>query len=849
MFKPRLDAPSVTDPNWIVQADGGKNPCIRIVGNSVLPNCFSGDTKIVTREGVRRLDSILGQDIEVLSFGGEYRKAHGYCFGYQRLYKITFANGDSFRCTANHEWLVYVDGAYIRKQTKDLTMYDIIPYVGGKDMYGDYSTSMISLEDIDCIEKVYCIVEPETHTMVLSDGILTGQCTGYVIGRMLEEFGNDAYSLPWQENAGEYYPKLKESSVWKRSDKPTLGCIGCYKSTVGSWGHVLVVEQVNADGSITTSESAYQGKRFFTQTLRPPYYTWSSAFALQGFIYNTKGPTTSSSKIEELIKNAKYVVGKSIKKVITESTKPTSAELILYCAKKIPDVVGTVMSNRVSPSDFVATSANKNMGSFITGPLFGRVITPKPGDIAVLRTNKTRTYKKDTDCDEVCLIVEVNDPYFKVVRIAVGDIIELQTYKDSSKQISGYYRPKWSLLDTSTDYMVGYAPLGKFYDTENTAEDATVREVAYINNNSKPTINKSSVKLSVVNYTTMLSSVMDGLLVPSIVSGNIGDNVIVDGVTNQKARECIQFFIGKGLNAAAACGICGNIEAESVPPYNTASVGDFGTSFGICQWHLGRGAAMRQFVGAGWENNLTGQLEYLWYELQNAYKNSVLIPLQSVTNNEQGARKAADIFVRRFEVPYDPDGQSVIRQKNASTLYNQLVVQMTTSVSGSSSVSPSSKAFTGKTVDIPSNIRQAGVDTTYTNYAYWYSQWGNSTYQRKVANLWNNKGRKSNRNIATIDGLYLIAVKTVFGISGDKVSVILNDGTVINCIIADSKGTENGTTGAAIYGHNSSSGGINVLEWQAYDNTSGSPYVRTTPDISGWKGKTVKRIINGGSIL
>lgn len=712
MFKPRLDAPSVTDPNWIVQADGGKNPCIRIVGNSVLPNC-----------------------------------------------------------------------------------------------------------------------------------------TGFVIGRMLEVFGNDAYSLPWQENAGEYYPKLKESSVWKRSDKPTLGCIGCYKSTVGSWGHVLVVEQVNADGSITTSESAYQGKRFFTQTLRPPYYTWNSAFALQGFIYNTKGPTTSSSKIEELIKNAKYVVGKSIKKVITESNKPTSAELILYCAKKIPDVVGTVMSNRVSPSDFVATSVNKNMGSFITGPLFGRVIIPKPGDIAVLRTSKTRTYKKDTDCDEVCLIVEVNDPYFKVVHIAIGDIIELQTYKDSSKQISGYYRPKWSLLDTSTDYMVGYAPLGKFYDTENTAEDATVREVAYINNNSKPTINKSSVKLSVVNYTTMLSSVMDGLLVPSIVSGNIGDNVIVDGVTNQKARECIQFFIGKGLNAAAACGICGNIEAESVPPYNTASVGDFGTSFGICQWHLGRGAAMKQFVGAGWENNLTGQLEYLWTELQSAYKNSVLIPLQSVTNNEQGARQSADIFVRRFEVPYDPDGQSVIRQKNASTLYNQLVVQMTTSVSGSSSVSPSSKAFTGKTVDIPSNIRQAGVDTTYTNYAYWYSQWGNSTYQRKVANLWNSKGRKSNRNIATIDGLYLIAVKTVFGVSGDKISVILNDGTVINCIIADSKGTENGTTGAAIYGHNSSSGGINVLEWEAYDNTSGSPYVRATPDISGWKGKVVKRIINGGSIL
>jgi surface antigen len=844
MFKPRLEAPSYTDPNWIVQSDGGKNPCIRIVGNSVLPNCFSGDTKIVTREGVRRLDSILGQDIEVLSFGGEYRKAHGYCFGYQRLYKITFTNGDSFRCTANHEWLVYVDGAYIRKQTKDLTMYDIIPYVGGKDMYGDYSTSMISLEDIDCIEKVYCIVEPETHTMVLSDGILTGQCTGYAVGRSLELYGNDAYSLPWQENAGQYYPKLKESSVWKRSSTPKLGSIVCW-SRAGQAGHVAVVEQINADNSIVTSESAWQSTRFYTQTLYPPAYTWNPVYVLQGFIYNTKGPTSSSSKIEELIKNAKSVVGKRAKSVITGSTTPTSTELILYCAKSVLDVVGTVMPNKTTPSSFVSVGVAKGMGSYISGPLHGRVITPKPGDIVMLRISKTRTYNKDTDCDALCLIVEVNNSYIKTVHINVGGIISLQNIKDSSKTICGYYRPKWSLLDNSTETMVGYAPLGKFYDTESTSEDATIREVAYIDNNNKPSINKSSVKLSVINYTTLLSSVMDGLLVPSIYSGNIGSDVIVDGIQNAKAKECIQFFISKNLNAAAACGICGNIEAESVPPYNTASVGDYGTSFGICQWHYGRGTSMKQFVGAGWENNLTGQLEYLWYELQNAYKNSVLLPIMNVSNNEQGARIAADIFVRKFEVPAEVDKQSQIRQKNASDLYNQLLVQMTTTSNNTSSVIPSNKAFSGKTIEIPNYIHQAGIDTTYTNYAYWYRQWGNSTYQRRVATLWNNKGRKHNRHIATIDGMYLIALKTTFGISGDKVSVILNDGTVINCIIADSKGWENDN----IYGHNSSSGGINVIEWEAMDSTEYSPYVKIPPDISGWKGKNVKKIINGGSIL
>ncbi len=38
-YKPRLSAPSTIDKNWIHTSYGGKNSCIRIAGNSVLPNC------------------------------------------------------------------------------------------------------------------------------------------------------------------------------------------------------------------------------------------------------------------------------------------------------------------------------------------------------------------------------------------------------------------------------------------------------------------------------------------------------------------------------------------------------------------------------------------------------------------------------------------------------------------------------------------------------------------------------------------------------------------------------------------------------------------------------------------
>lgn len=38
-YKPRLSAPSTSDENWIHTSKGGKNSCILITGNSVLPNC------------------------------------------------------------------------------------------------------------------------------------------------------------------------------------------------------------------------------------------------------------------------------------------------------------------------------------------------------------------------------------------------------------------------------------------------------------------------------------------------------------------------------------------------------------------------------------------------------------------------------------------------------------------------------------------------------------------------------------------------------------------------------------------------------------------------------------------
>ena len=250
---------------------------------------------------------------------------------------------------------------------------------------------------------------------------------------------------------------------------------------------------------------------------------------------------------------------------------------------------------------------------------------------------------------------------------------------------------------------------------------------------------------------------------------------------------------------------------------------------------------MKRVAGDNWKNNLTGQLDYLWQELQGAYSSTVLSKLNVLSNTLSGAKSAADIFVRNFEIPADIDNESSRRQTKAAEYWNLLVIQMTTSSLGSSIIS--SDVLAGTEVTIPSNIPQDGISAIYTNYVYF--KWAYN--QKKVYDLWVQGGKKQNRNIAVLNGFYLIAVKPIFGTVGDKVSVILDDGTVINSIIADIKGNENGTTGAARYGH-SSGNKYNIIEWEGVGDTS-SVYLKNALDLTGWKGKSVTKIINGGSIL
>ncbi len=134
------------------------------------------------------------------------------------------------------------------------------------------------------------------------------------------------------------------------------------------------------------------------------------------------------------------------------------------------------------------------------------------------------------------------------------------------------------------------------------------------------------------------------LAVPA--AGAVDDRLAVE-------RQVYRFLTTElRLSNAAACGVLANIEHES--NFQPTIYGDHGTSYGLCQWHNSRFAALRGYCSALGLDHRTveGQMAYLKYELGNNYT-SLLLTLQSIGDTPDGAYQAGYLWCVRFEMPKD----------------------------------------------------------------------------------------------------------------------------------------------------------------------------------------------------
>lgn len=548
-----------------------------------------------------------------------------------------------------------------------------------------------------------------------------------------------------------------------------LGAVMCfYNKKQPKRGFVCIVEKTIKGGAIITSEWDDQTHRFQLTRRQKRYGFWDfDDWVFQGFIHNpvSMGDASAESALETFCNQAIESVGKSASwirdKSGISSNNSASAGLIIAIAKVAGSVLNIIIPNSVSVTGIGRIGVLQNMGTWVNGPANKEPGQPEVGDIVIIREV---AYKKPSIYQgDLCgIVTSISGGSFKAV-ILIGNYIVEKEYKASFSRIAGYFRPDWERVDGTSDSVKLYRNLHGLYSSGTTIEDACAREVCYLKNNL-PSIKRTDIRLSAINYTGLLSN-MYSVFATSSTSDASDTDLIVDlwtttlkswfqengirltadsatvvseheandveaafeGANNMlmqsysvtditaitginpsgvnvcaNARTAYQYLTTTGgLSQAAAVGVLANIQSES--SFNCAAAGDYmwkctkcgtwnspkvnicsncnsvqgsavavPTSFGICQWHFGRGDKMKQVAGSNWSSNLTGQLDYLMQELHSGYRGT-FDAMIAVPNTINGAMYAADIFVRNFEKPAHPDKASAARQAHAMTFWSSLV--------------------------------------------------------------------------------------------------------------------------------------------------------------------------------
>jgi len=212
-------------------------------------------------------------------------------------------------------------------------------------------------------------------------------CVGYAYGRF-NEIGGYGYCKHLRpvnaENFMQYKgslevgqtPKVGACMVWQKGN--TL-------SNSDGAGHVAIVEKVVSSTQIITSESAYGGPAFYTQTRNKGTGNWGmgSAYAFLGFIYNpaVNGSTTVSSNVTTNSSGEEVYIVKihDTLSAIAAKYGTTYQALAKYNNISNPNRISVGQQIKI-PGKNVSTNTNANVRN--------KSWTPKVGDVVMYNGNK-----------------------------------------------------------------------------------------------------------------------------------------------------------------------------------------------------------------------------------------------------------------------------------------------------------------------------------------------------------------------------------------------------------------------------------------------------------------------------
>lgn len=514
-------------------------------------------------------------------------------------------------------------------------------------------------------------------------------------------------------------------------------------------------------------------------------------------------------------------------------------------------------------------------GTRIMGPKYDNPAVPVPGDFILFQWNEPEGWV----CDHIGVVRKVDDSYVYTVEGNTEGTLKEQSYRIGNTCIAWYARPDWTKVGgqmpvpgvsypdvnlSSKIISQGVTADGEsestqfnlpLFSTENTKEDAIIREVCYITNSAKPSINKTGARLSLINFTGMLSKMYElgsgysnsgssGLEKVSVSTDNIDS---LDPV----GREIVSFF--RSWDFTTAVGIA--VYVISGDPERD------GTAVGLLGWPKSRGSSMKQMCGGGdsYKTNLTGQLKFMLSELNSSYT-SLLSTLRNIPNTKAGCTSAVTLILGQYLNITSPKSYLDSKVSKASECWDSIILASTNGLGETNYTAQTSivmmsgkQVNSGTAVSIPTTVNQTGIIPNYTNYSYFRSRWSNYTIQKQLADIWDSQGRPESNKVATISGYYLVATTLTFGTTGDAISVVLEDGTYFNAIIADSKGGGNDAAGETnIWGHYMGDGSsMDIIEWEATgptdSNYTDQSALRDALLQAGFLGKKVSKIVNYGS--
>lgn len=156
-----IDKVNELNNNWWMEDIQATNPCV------------TGDTLILTDQGEIRIDSVVGQRVNVWN-GQEFSEVEVRITGEdQEIVQLTFSNGAILECTLAHGFHLS-DGRKV--QARELEVGDLLEQF---ELPGQGPVRPVMVTSIEKLvqraEKVYCFTEPKRHRGCFN-GVVTANC-------------------------------------------------------------------------------------------------------------------------------------------------------------------------------------------------------------------------------------------------------------------------------------------------------------------------------------------------------------------------------------------------------------------------------------------------------------------------------------------------------------------------------------------------------------------------------------------------------------------------------------------------------------------------------------------------